>query len=78
MATSTDNWHEAAWAAANLVRHVSIAYGAKLESGIRLYHEEQADSELRRIASALGYDLVKREAPATVTILPLDAEEEAA
>ena len=78
MATSTDNWHEAAYAAAQLARHAAIVYGSDRCGGRAVFHSDQADSELRRIARALGYDLVKREAHATVTILPIDPEEEAA
>ena len=46
-------------------------------------HVASAADELRELADHLGYDLVKREAvkitaSPTVTILPLDPEEEAA
>lgn len=47
------------------------------------YHIDGIADELKELADHLGYDLVKREAvkitaSPTVTILPLDPEEEAA
>ena len=77
-----DKWHDAAWAAAHLARHSAIVCGAKGEGGAAIYHTERALEKLRAVAEALGFTLVAtRQAvqpSPTVTILPLDPEEEAA
>ena len=81
MSTPThDNWHDAAWAAANLARHTGIACGASRSGGHTTYHQEMAFEELTRVAEAMGFALVKRTPAASpaVTIMPLDPEEEAA
>lgn len=56
---SNDNWHDAAWAAANLARHAGIAYGAAKSGGYYDYYADSAVEELARVARALGYTLTK-------------------
>ena len=60
--------------------YFAMAWAKDREPGDRCWMREQAIINLIKAADAQGYKLVKAEAPdsSTVTILPLDPEEEQA
>lgn len=72
--------HTAQWHLAQAAPAFAKAYACALVGQPRPHFEEAAMERLTAAVEALGFDLVKRKpAPSpTVTILPLDAEEEAA
>ena len=64
--------------ARNLSERLLRSHTVENGSFAQEYHFGEAMKSLHELANDLGYVLVKCQPPATVTILPLDAEEEAA
>jgi hypothetical protein len=70
--------HTASFRARDAAHYFAMAYAYALTGTERDWPLEQAIEDLTAAADALGFDLVKRTPVSTVTILPLDPEEEAA
>jgi hypothetical protein len=71
--------HSASFRARDASHYLAIAYAYALNTPDReLWPLKVAIESLTEAADALGFDLVKRPPVSTVTILPMDPEEEAA
>jgi hypothetical protein len=70
--------HSASFRARDAAHYLAMAYAYALTSTDREWPLKVALESLTEAADALGFDLVKRTPVSTVTILPMDPEEEAA